>query len=410
MIGLLANSFFYFALYALFTLLIILIINTKKEIFRFLIDNKKFFLIFFLILFLTFLPIIYQNIYGEKDLSGRIALFEISFEERIFILKYFIKSFLRLEAVLLILSALSLKIFIDKVYEKNLSKKLDIFFYVFLSSIVAPLFFVSFSPKIIALYHFADYFLVNGILYLFYSISFIIYQLSKKINFSKLKKKFTSYAAIIFFLIIFSFNHFNDLTKENNRDDFNKIFEILEEYSEKDLAFLTNDPKFATYWIFNKNKNLILSDGFTNTLKDEQIIKNFVKGFKLLHFNSEEFYNIIDFKNENTNRSNLMMFLFNYKYQANQLKQFSLDSEYNKDELQLIESTSPFRVMNQIVPENEKKFLINKFSNINIDNDEFGKFVALLNLNDLPGFVKKKKYNRFEKIFFSKNYILLKKN
>ena len=175
LIGLLANSFFYFALYALFTLLIILTINTKKQIFRFLIDNKNFFLIFFLILILTFLPIIYQNIYGEKDLSGRIALFKISFEERIFILKYFIKSFLRLEAVLLILSALSLKIFIDKVYEKNLSRKLDIFFYVFLSSIAAPLFFVSFSPKIIALYHFADYFLVNGILYLFFSISFIIY-------------------------------------------------------------------------------------------------------------------------------------------------------------------------------------------------------------------------------------------
>ena len=44
-----------------------------------------------------------------------------------------------------------------------------------------------------------------------------------------------------------------------------------------------------------------------------------------------------------------------------------------------------------------------------IDNGEFGKFVTLLNLNDLPGFVKKKEYIGFEKIFFSKNYILLKK-
>ena len=307
-----------------------------------------------------------------------------------------------MESIILILFALSLKILVDKLYKKNLARKLDILFYIFLSSIIAPLFFILFSPKMIALYHFADYFLVNGILYLFYSISFIIYQLLEKINFTKLVKVYSTYSIIIIFITIFSINHFNNLSEENNRDDFNKIVKILEEYSEKDLAFLTNDPSFATYWIFNKNKNLILSDGFTNTLKDRQIIKNFTKGFKLLNFNNKEFYSIIDFKNKDTKRSNLIMFLFNYKYQANQLRQFSLDSEYSRDELQSIKSTSPLRVMSQIIPENEKKLLLDKFSNIAIDDNEFGKFITLLNLNDLPEFVKKKNLMDLKKYFFPK--------
>jgi len=40
-----------------------------------------------------------------------------------------------------------------------------------------------------------------------------------------------------------------------------------------------------------------------------------------------------------------MMFLFNYKYQANRLKQFSSNDEYTEKELRIIKKTSPFRVM-----------------------------------------------------------------
>ena len=40
------------------------------------------------------------------------------------------------------------------------------------------------------------------------------------------------------------------------------------------IYLFTNDIRIANLWTFNQNKNLIISDGFVNAIKDEKIIKN----------------------------------------------------------------------------------------------------------------------------------------
>ena len=52
--------------------------------------------------------------------------------------------------------------------------------------------------------------------------------------------------------------------------------------------------------------------------------------------------------------------MFNYKYQANAFRQFATDQYYTNAEIDLIMKTSPLRVMQQIIPSNEKERLISK--------------------------------------------------
>ena len=93
---------------------------------------------------------------------------------------------------------------------------------------------------------------------------------------------------------------------------------------------------------------------------------------------------------------------YNYEYQANRLKQFSSNDEYTEKELRIIKKTSPFRVMSQIVPKDEKILFLKRFSNVDVSKNKYRQFLTLLNLNDMPEFVKKKNFDGFKKIFFLK--------
>ena len=55
------------------------------------------------------------------------------------------------------------------------------------------------------------------------------------------------------------------------------------------------------------------------------------------------------------------MRLFIYRYQANSLHTFSNLDFYSKEYRNIIKNTSPLRAQSQIIPEDEKKRLLNMF-------------------------------------------------
>ena len=229
-LGLLANSFFYFFLYALFTILILLIVEYKKKLFNILLSKSKIILFFLIIFVLIITPVFLQNLYGESDHARRIGLFSLGLKEKIYLNKFFLFSIFRIEPLILIILSTLLKIIINRYYNfSNLGKKLDSLYYLFVSSILVPFVFVSISPKAIALYHFADYIIANGILYLLISLLSILFFNVKKLSSEKVNKnkKFFEYFFVIIILLLFSFSNYKSLNSKDLRLDFNNMIEYL---------------------------------------------------------------------------------------------------------------------------------------------------------------------------------------
>ena len=414
-LGLILNSFFYFFIYCCLALLILLIVNLKKSFLPFLISKFNFLLLFIFIILIISIPFFLQNYLGELDYSTRIGLVKIDLEDKIYLNKFFLESLLRPEPLIIFFTTLFITIFIKKFFKKeNLFNKIDMFFYLYLSSILTPFLFISLSSKVIAIYHFGNYILVNGLLYIFFSSLSILYFYRKSKPKNKIFKKdklITIYLTTIILFLFFLQNYFI-LKTQNDRNAFNEINAILvkNEIINSKIYLFTNDIRIANLWTFNQNKNLIISDGFVNAIKDEKIIKNLVIGLKLIGVSREEFIKILNFKGPHyTQRNPLIQYLFNYKYQANKFQQFSSNKHYTSDELERIKNTSPLRVMANILPQDEKnKFLI-AFDNTLLNENNYNDFMVILDTKLIPNFLVNKNYENFSTLYKKDHYIVLKK-
>jgi hypothetical protein len=415
-LGLLLNSFFYFFLYCCLALLILLVVNLKKDFLSFLISKINFLLAFLVLLLIVSIPFFLQLYFGETDYSIRIGLVEINLQDKIYLNKFFLKSLLRLEPLIIFFTIIFLTVFIKKFFKKEkLFNKIDIFFYLYLSSILAPFLFITFSSKVIAIYHFANYILVNGLLYISFSSLSILYFYQKRIteNIIFKENKVTKRFLTIIILFLFSLQNYNVLKVKSDRDIFNEINQkfIENKFIKSHTYLFTNDMKIANLWIFNKNNNLLISDGYTNSIKNKKIIENLAVGLKLIGISREEFKKILDFKGPHyTKRNPIIQHLFNYQYQANKFQQFSENEQYTANELERINNTSPLRVMANILPQDEKNKFLLAFDNISLEENDYKDFVVILNTKLIPDFIKNKNYEDFSLIYKKDHYIFLKKN
>ena len=160
----------------------------------------------------------------------------------------------------------------------------------------------------------------------------------------------------------------------------------------------------------NNNPNLIISDGFTNAIKDEQIVNNLIKGLKLIGVNSDEFRKIINFKGKTHHgRNPLTTLLFNYKYQANKFRKFSEDDQYTSSENYWIKKMSPLRVMINFLPKDEKELMFRKFDQEKNVKNNFGKFFVVINTDLISNFFMNKNYEDFDILYKKDNILILQK-
>ena len=416
MLGLILNSFFYFFIYCCLSLLILLTVKLKKNFLSFLISKINVLLIFLVTLLITSTPFLLQLYLGESDYSTRIGLVETNLKDKIYLNKFFLDSLLRFEPLIIFFTCISLTIFIKKFFNKeNLFNKVDIFFYLYISSILTPFLFITFSTKVIAIYHFANYILLNGFLYISFSFLSIIYFYNKdraEYKIFKEKKIIRIFSSLII-LFLFFFQNYHILKVKNDRNIFNEINKIFIEnkFVNSNFFLFTNDMRIANLWIFNKNENLIISDGYTNAIKDKEIVESLVIGLKLTGINRTEFKKILDFKGPHyTQRNPLIQHLFNYKYQANKFYQFSSNKHYTSDELDRIKNTSPLRVMANILPQDEKNKFLKAFDNTSVNENSYKDFIIILNTKLIPDFLINKNYNNFSTLYKKDDYIFLKKD
>ena len=154
-------------------------------------------------------------------------------------------------------------------------------------------------------------------------------------------------------------------------------------------------------WLLNKNNNLIISDGFTNSLKNKDIEFNFINSLKDFGVTTKELENFLSLGKSEI-RNDLLMRLFIYRYQANSLYTFSEISNYSNDLRDKIKNTSPFRAQLQVMPEDEKKKLIKLFEDIKLEKKLNPDIIIINKTNNFNKFtIRNKKYNQ---VYSSKVY------
>lgn len=394
------NSFFFYFLNFSIFLLFLIFRHLDKSLIQFLIENK-FKILFVISIFILFSsPFFIQFYFGEPDYSERIGVIEVDFDKKIYLLKYYFTNFLRFEFLLVIIVIF----LIHRYLNKNQVFTINNFFYFILISIISPIFFIIISPKLISIYHFLSIILFSIILYLIISVGFILVK--------KIKLRESQIFNLILIILILVFNiHFESLNTQKKKiylDETQNIQKFLENHDliGSDDKLFTNDLKIMNLWLINKNKKLVISDGFTNSLKNADIEYNFINNFKYFGVSRLELENILSF-GKSESRNEFLMRLFNYRYQANSLYTYSEINNYTENLKQKIILTSPFRVQLQITPEDEKKRILKLFDNIEI-NETLVSDVIIVNKIKLKNFnIYNKKYDL---VYSSEVYDVYKKS
>ena len=277
-------------------------------------------------------------------------------------------------------------------HQSNQISNINLFFYFILASIFAPPIFFILSPYLISIYHFLSSLLFGLVFYLIISLNFIF---TNKVSF---KDNFILRTVLILFIFI-SNTYAAKKVYEKEKvfvEETQKIQNYLQNQKliNTKKRLFTNDLKIMNLWLLNKNDQLTISDGFTNSLKNKDIEFNLIHSLKDFEVSKKELINFLSL-GKSEKRNDLLIKVFNYRYQANSLYTFSEISNYSNDIRDFITNLSPFRIQMQIMPEDEKEKLIKLFDEIKVEKKLTSDLIIINKTGKFYDFtINNKKYNQ----------------
>ena len=400
LMGFTLNIFFYLFFIELFLLTLIFILKFKSNFFKIIINNYRYFLYYTLILIL-FLGIFQMQVFfSEPDYVKRLGVFKVDLEQKKNLFRYLINFFFGFKFLFLLLINV-----ISFILLKN--NTLRIFFYLFIASIISPIFFFLVLNKGVDYYHFFNWIVVAGFIYPLICVLFILDSIClKHLNINQNKILFSW--SVFLMLFYFSISNISDL-KANSINDHTKrteLREVIEYISQnnfdntKNLEILSFNYEISIWLLLNDFKNFsIIPVSFWTPKTDVMLENELISSTKFLGLDKNNFYKLI--KNQQGAwrfKNNFVYDYFGRKYMANSLVVFNNDqSDFNQSELDFIKSNNLLISHQIIIPKSEIKRLLYKFDN---SNEDINPDLVILDTND------KLKTNKFE----NKEYCLIFNN
>tara|TARA_Y100000590_G_scaffold246048_1_gene276439 strand:+ start:861 stop:2729 length:1869 start_codon:yes stop_codon:yes gene_type:complete len=370
LLGLTFSSFFFIFLLQLISLLIILIYNYKLNLIHKIKENNKKIILTTIIFLFLISPFIYLLINTNESYTQRLGLFNISFENKIFLIKHYLYKLFR-PKIFLLYFLIGIFYFVVKNKFFHHKKFIDVFLILFLSSIISPIIFIILSNKISFLYHFNNLVVITSIILLiFMSLIFVL----KLINFLENKKYYLPLnLTIIFILLIFyhfseTFVGYKNLKEDQGRLERNQIISLIKNNSNiniKYLNLLTFDTQLMSWAVLNDVKFLKILDGTYSVKEDTTTENDLIEVFKFLSLDKKDFKNFLKNKKIGYRYINHdARMIFWQKYQANSLFTFKNSKNFEKNILSFIKNSSPFYAHQFAIPNDEFLRLLNKFEKI----------------------------------------------
>ena len=358
------SSFYYFFILEILTLSFFMLFKYKlSEIFNSI--KIKYYIIFFLVFIFLLTPFVYFIFTSEPNYMERLYVIELSLEKKTILLKYLISKILNIKTISLIILISLLNFYSNKVKLINYNK-INIFYYLFLSSLLSPFFFILLSSTTGLVYHFINLIVICSFLYFFiFSVSFI----KEKIKIKKLNN-YTNYLTIFFIIGLYNlniFNYFNSKSLDNNyvlyREAFKNMTNLIK--INDDIKLLTFDSRLMVWSILNNVKEIKPLSGQLVPKTHSMIEDDLINTFKYLNLDSSSFLKFFENKISSWRLYNPNTQLFFWgKYSASKLKTFNNSKNFEEAELKMINKTSPLNVQSIAIPREEIKRLKSKFDNM----------------------------------------------
>jgi hypothetical protein len=409
LMGVTINVFFYLFFIEFFILVIVFLLKFKKNFIQIISNNFKHFFISLMIFLLFILIFQLQLFYSEPDYIQRLGVFYLNASQKIILFEYLENFFFGKKFIFLFLLNTLFYLII-----KN--KLIKIFYLLFLSSILSPIFFFYIFNKGVDYYHFFDWIVITGFLFpVISSLHFIDSKFLKNNGLKNLLKFFL-------ILIIIYFNISNGVKFKNNaekfnykRNDINEVTNFINKnriFNNKNLEILSFNIPLTTWFILKDFNNFSLVPlTFWTPKKNETLDKELISSIKFLDLDKNDFYEII--KNEKKSwrfKNEFVYVFFGRKYLANSLVNFNSNlSDFTEIEKKYILSNSLIITHQVIIPKLEIQRLLNKFDEINtkinpdvviLDKNGYQKITDFKNNNYCQVFS-----NKTFKIYINKNKI-----
>tara|TARA_A100001015_G_scaffold259666_1_gene303759 strand:+ start:971 stop:2806 length:1836 start_codon:yes stop_codon:yes gene_type:complete len=376
------SSFYYFFVLEILTFTMLIFYKFKLlEIFSY--KNLKNFV--FLIITFSFLsiPFIYFISTSEPNYMERMYVIDLTIEKKLILINYLISKLFSIISFLLILIISILNIYANKFKIVNY-EKINILYFLFISSLVSPFFFILISNKTGLNYHFTNLIVICSFLYL------LIFSLSilKEKLLLRFKLSYFSYICIISIICVYNFDlykKFNQKYKDENyvlyREGFKNITNLIRE--NKDIKLLTFDSKLMIWSILNDVEEIKPLSGQLVPKTHLMIENDLIDSFKFLKLDYENFSKFFENKLSSwrINNQNTKLFFWG-RYSASKLQTYKNSKDFSPEELNMIKRTSPLMVQSIAIPINEINRLKKKFETSKI-NEEFKPNLIFLHRNEL---------------------------
>ena len=352
--------------------------NSNQNFFTYLKDT---FLVLVSFIFFS-IPIILIILNSEPDWLIRVGLIELDINKKKILLSHFIEKILSIKFITIFILMTLFYFFLKskKIYK---IEGINLLYFIFLGSFLAPLIFIIISPTISEQHNFAN---------MIVALSFFISLIFSFLVISIYLRDFSWYTnifktLIISLLIFYTFSNYT-ISKKNdlnsNKINFDQLItEVKKIDMNKNSEILTFDTMLQTHLILNDYKNLTNTIAIATSLTDEMIEENLIQIFKFLNLNEIDFYNFIKnekygwrFINQNIGET------FYEKYQANTLTTYKNSMDFSPEELRYISKSSPLHTQQLIIPAFEIKRLIDKFVSFK-ENEKIKPNLIIININDI---------------------------
>ncbi len=141
------SSYYFFFINEFLAFLFFLIYKFKFKIIKELFHNYKYFLISIFVFLIAISPFIINLIYHESDVTERMGTFALTIEKKSKLIDYYLSQYFKLKFLLVLLLSILFVYFSNKKKIKNV-KLINIFFIIFLSTIVSPVFIAVYYPRL----------------------------------------------------------------------------------------------------------------------------------------------------------------------------------------------------------------------------------------------------------------------
>lgn len=367
-LGLTLSSFFYYFVTQIFVLLFFFLLKLKKNFLKELYENYKYFLILAFTFLVTITPFILNLILHETEFTTRQCIYTLDYYKKTQLLKYLVGKYLSIKFISIFIIISFLNFWINYMKFEQ-SKITNIFYISFVSSFIGPIFFILLSNKSCVFYHFINFIILNGFLYI------IIFMILITEKFSRIKLgSQTKFFSIFLLIIIFGYQNWVNVKKnyeistyKNYREEFSNVTNFVKENYDLDkINILTFETDLIIWSIMKDVKHLMVINALFTSKKDYMIEDDIFSAFRLLNLNENNFNSFIKNKKSTWRyiNQNISKYVY-YKYQANSLVTFKNSNDFTKDEINHISNTHLLLHQQSIIPKFELDRLKKKFKIFN---------------------------------------------